>query len=526
MNQIEDSQEEMKIWQKVGFFTGPILFLLMLFFPPSFVVENGIKGAMTYDAWKVAACGLWMAIWWVTEAAPIPITSLLPIPLFYLLNVSNTAPKTANETLREIGKPELSKYFSEQILAPYADPVIYLFLGGFILAIGMEKWNLHRRVALSIIKVVGTKPSQILLGFLIATAFISMWASNASTTIMMLPIAITVLDLLKSKVSEADQKNIENFGVALMLSIAYGASIGGLGTLIGTPPNAVMKAFFDKSGLESINFANWMVFGVTLIIISIPVTFILLTKIIFPVKLGAIDGAEEIIEVEIKRLGKFTLAEGLTAFVIVSTALAWILRGTYESNLYVKNNLKDGIIAMTGGILLFLIPVNWKKKIFLLEWSDMKAIPWDVLLLFGGGLSLAGAVDRSGLSDWMGIQTKIILEGETNIILVVFVVTAIVLFLTEFTSNTATITLFLPIGLGIAKALEVDPRLILIPATVASSCAFMLPVGTPPNAIVFSSGYVKIPQMAKAGFWMNVFFVFLITFLIFTLGVKVFSIQY
>ena len=526
MNEQNNTIEEMKIWQKVGFFAGPILFLLMLFFPPSFVLESGAKGVMTLDAWKVAACAIWMAIWWVTEAVPIPVTSLLPIPLFYLLNVSNAAPKAATETLKEIGKPELSKYFSEQIFAPYADPIIYLFLGGFIMAIGMEKWNLHKRIALNIIKIVGSKPSQILLGFLIATAFISMWASNASTTIMMLPIAITVLELLKSKVAESEKQNIENFGVALMLSIAYGASIGGLGTLIGTPPNAIMKAFFDKNGLDSINFANWLVFGVTIIVISIPVTFILLTKIIFPVRLSAIEGADEIIKVELEKLGKFTLAEGLTGFVIISTALACVLRGTYESNLYVKNNLKDGIIAMTGGILLFLIPINWKRKIFLLEWSDMKAIPWDVLLLFGGGLSLAGAVDRSGLSDWMGVQTKIALQGQTNIILVVFIVTAIVLFLTEFTSNTATITLFLPIGLGIANALSVDPRLILIPATIASSCAFMLPVGTPPNAIVFSSGYLKIPQMAKAGFGMNIFFVFLITFLIFTLGVRVFSIPF
>ncbi|MBK8397413.1 MAG: DASS family sodium-coupled anion symporter [Leptospiraceae bacterium] len=515
----------MQIWQKIGFFLGPCLFFLMLVFPPSFVVESG-KNLMTFEAWKVAACALWMAIWWVTEAVPIPVTSLLPIPLFYLLNISNSVPKTASESLIEIGKPELKKYFSEQILAPYADPVIYLFLGGFILAIGMEKWNLHKRVALNIIKLVGTRPSQILLGFLISTAFISMWASNASTTIMMLPIAITVLDLLKSKVPDSEKNAMENFGVSLMLSIAYGASIGGLGTLIGTPPNAVMKAFFDKNGLDSITFANWLVFGVSLILISIPVTFVVLTKIIYPVKLSPIEGAKEIIKFEVDKLGKFTLAEGLTALVIVSTALAWILRGLYENNLYVKNNLKDGIIAMTGGILLFLIPVNWKKKVFLLDWSDMKAIPWDVLLLFGGGLSLAGAVDRSGLSDWMGVQTKLILEGQTNIILVVFTVTAIVLFLTEFTSNTATITLFLPIGLSIAKALDIDPRLILIPATVASSCAFMLPVGTPPNAIVFSSGYIKIPQMAKAGFWMNIFFVFLITVLTFTVGLKVFSISY
>ncbi|HMV41392.1 MAG TPA: DASS family sodium-coupled anion symporter [Leptospiraceae bacterium] len=516
-------KEELKIWQKIGFFLGPFIFFSMLFFTPSSITETGSKGSLTLEGWKVAACGIWMAIWWVTESVPIPITSLLPIPLFFLLNISNTVPKSVSEGLKENG---VNKFFSEQILAPYADPIIYLFLGGFILAIGMEKWNLHKRIALNIIKIVGTKPSQIILGFLIATAFISMWASNASTTIMMLPIAITVLELLKSKLPSSEKHNIENFGVALMLSIAFGASIGGLGTLIGTPPNAVMKAFFDKNGLDSINFSNWMIFGVSLIVISIPFTFILLTKIIYPIKLAAIEGTDEIIETELKNLGKFSLAEALTALVIVATAMTWIFRGAYESNhLYIKNNLKDGVIAMTGGISLFLIPVNWKEKKFLLEWSDMKAIPWDVLLLFGGGLSLAGAVDRSGLSDWIGAQTKSLLEGETNIYLVVFVVTTMVMFLTEFTSNTATITLFLPIGLGIAKALSIDPRLILIPATIASSCAFMLPVGTPPNAIVFSSGYLKIPQMAKAGFWVNVFFAFLICILIFTLGVKVFKIS-
>lgn len=505
---IHEKTEERKIWQKIGFYLGPVLFLIMFFFQPSNVIEGGGKGTMTPEAWKVASCAVWMAIWWVTEAVPIPITSLLPIPLFFLLNVSNSTPKS-----------------TQDILAPYADPVIYLFLGGFILAIGMEKWNLHKRVALNIIRVIGTKPSQILLGFIVATAFISMWASNASTTIMMLPIAITVIDLIKSKTDESHKKQIENFAIAMMLCIAYGASIGGLGTLIGTPPNALMKAFFDKNGIDSINFANWLYFGITLLFIAIPLTYFIIVKLVYPVKLDEIPGTKEIIEEEIRKLGKMTRAEALTLSVIVLTASAWIFRGAYEHVPYIKNNLKDGVIAMTGGLALFIIPVDWRKNKFLLGWSDMKAIPWDVLLLFGGGLSLAGAVDRSGLSLWMGDWTKGFLEGQTNIILIVFVITAIVLFLTEFTSNTATITLFLPIGFGIAKALDVDPRIILIPATIASSCAFMLPVGTPPNAIVFSSGYVKIPQMAKAGIWMNILFVFIITTLVFTLGVRIFDIQ-
>jgi sodium-dependent dicarboxylate transporter 2/3/5 len=506
-NDLEEITEKRKIWQTIGFYLGPIIFLLMFFMQPSIVMEKGPSGTMSLEAWKVAACAVWMAIWWVTEAVPIPITSLLPIPLFFLLNVSNSTPTSKND-----------------ILSPYADPVIYLFLGGFMLAIGMEKWNLHRRLALNIIRIVGTKPSQILLGFLIATSFISMWASNASTTIMMLPIAITVLELIKSKVEDPTHKNIENFGVALMLCIAYGASIGGLGTLIGTPPNAIMKAFFDKNGIESVNFANWMYFGVTLIVIAIPLTYLLITKIIYPVQLDHIPGTKEIIDEEHRKLGKISLAEILVMSVIIITSSAWVLRGAYEDIPFIKNNLKDGVIAMTGGLLLFLIPVDWKKNKFLLSWHDMRSIPWDVLLLFGGGLSLAGAVDRSGLSDWMGAWTRGILQGQSNIYLIVFVVTAIVLFLTEFTSNTATITLFLPIGFGIAKALDVDPRIILIPATIASSCAFMLPVGTPPNAIVFSSGYVKIPQMAKAGIWMNILFVFIITILVFTIGVKIFGI--
>ncbi len=499
--------EERKIWQKLGFYLGPITFVCMLLAEPSFVVENGPKGTMSMEAWKVACSAAWMAIWWVTESVPIPITSLLPIPLFFLLNVSNSTPKS-----------------NQDILSPYADPIIYLFLGGFMLAIGMEKWNLHKRIALNIIKIIGTQPSQILFGFLVATALISMWASNASTAIMMLPIAVTIQDLLKDKVSSDKQKDLQNFETALLLCIAYGASIGGLGTLIGTPPNAILKAFVDKNQLGSLNFSNWILFGSSLILVSLPIVYVLITKIVYPVRIGKIAGMEKLIEKELQKLGKMTRPEMITLLVILLTALVWILRGAYEHLPYIKNNLKDGVVAMAGGLSLFLIPVDWKRNKFLLEWSDMKLLPWDVLLLFGGGLSLAAAVDRSGLSVWMGDSTKEMLSGEHNIYLIVFAVTAIVLFLTEFTSNTATITLFLPIGLGIAQAMGVDPRIILIPATVASSCAFMLPVGTAPNAIVFSSGRLKIPQMAKAGVWMNIIFVGIITFLTFIIGTKVFGI--
>jgi sodium-dependent dicarboxylate transporter 2/3/5 len=498
---------ERKIWQKVGFYLGPIAFACMLWMQPSFVVENGGKGTMSLEAWKVACSAVWMAIWWVTESVPIPITSLLPIPLFFLLNVSNSTPKS-----------------HQDILSPYADPIIYLFLGGFMLAIGMEKWNLHKRIALNIIKIIGTKPSQILLGFLVATALISMWASNASTAIMMLPIAITIQDLLKDKVSRDKEKDLQNFETGLLLCIAYGASIGGLGTLIGTPPNAILKAFIDKNQLGSLNFANWILFGSVLILVSIPIVYVLITKIVYPVRMGIIPGTKELIETELDKLGKIAKPEIYTLIVIISTAFVWIFRGAYENLPFIKNNLKDGVVAMTGGLLLFTIPVDWKRNKFLLDWSDMKLLPWDVLLLFGGGLSLASAVDRSGLSVWMGDSTKEILSGENNIYLIVFAVTAIVLFLTEFTSNTATITLFLPIGLGIAQSVGVDPRIILIPATVASSCAFMLPVGTAPNAIVFSSGRLKIPQMARVGVWMNLVFVVIISFLTFAIGTKIFGI--
>lgn len=462
-----------------GLILGPILFLLiLLFLKPEGLSPEGVA---------VLASTVWIAIWWVTEAIPIPATSLLPIILFPLTNAVTTSVVTG----------------------AYADNNIYLFMGGFMLALALEKWNLHKRIALTIISVVGTSPNALIGGFMIATAFLSMWVSNTATAMMMLPIATAVIFKMNESLKETkDPRIAENFSKALLLGVGYAASIGGLATLIGTPPNLIFATYAKEIFGVEISFAKWMLFGLPLSLVILIFCWFYLTKIAFRVNVKNIPGGLEVIREEKKALGKAGLEEKIVLTIFVATALLWVLRSFIfgEGKLF-ELALDDTIIAILAAIVLFIIPARDGKA--LLGWEDAVKLPWGILLLFGGGLAIAKGFTETGLATWLGTQLEV-LKG-APMILVVLAVTTLVIFLTEFTSNTATATMMFPIMGALAVAIDVHPYTLCIAAGLAASCAFMFPVATPPNAVVFSSGYIKMMDMAKAGLWLNIVCIFIIT---------------
>lgn len=455
--------------QNIGLLLGPILFALTLLF----VSPEG----MSREAQAVLASTLWVAVWWITEAIPIPVTSLLPIILF---------PVTGAVT--------------EGITSSYADNTIFLFLGGFIIAIAMEKWNLHLRIALGIITVVGTSTSRLVLGFMVATGFLSMWISNTATAMMMMPIAIAVITHVNDSM-KSERESANRFGKSLMLGIAYAASIGGLGTLIGTPPNMIFAGVVKEIYGIDISFATWMLFGVPFAAILLLVAWFYLIKMAFPMRIKELPGGKEIISSERKRLGNISFEEKLVLVVFLATAVAWITRSFIPFDF--MSRIDDTIIAIAAAIILFLLPSKSSKDSQLLNWKDALNIPWGILLLFGGGLAIAKGFKDSGLATWIGEQLTV-LEG-VHLVIVILCVTALVTFLTEITSNTATATMMFPIMASLALALDLHPYALMVAAAIAASCAFMLPVATPPNAIVFGSGYLKIGDMAKSGFWLSIF---------------------
>lgn len=478
------------------------------------------------DARVVAAVATLMAIWWITEAVPLAMTSLLPIVLFPLL------------TERSIG----------ETTAPYANPVIFLFLGGFLIAIAMEKWNLHRRVALLTIARVGYKPTRIVLGLMLATGFLSMWVSNTATTLMMLPIGLSVLTLVTDRFSAAKaeaalasgveqdvgggapNKDLVSFGVCLTLSIAWAATMGGLGTLLGSPPNAIVAGYAAEELGRTIGFLEWMIVGTPLGLSFILIGWLLMTRVLYRFKLDEIPGGQQMIEGEIRKLGRMSQGEKMVLAVFGSAALLWVVPGLLESvpglgeRLGLLGELDDAAIAIAAGGALFLLPGRGSREM-VLNWKDAEdGLPWGVLLLFGGGLSLAAAVAGTGLDAWLGQQVTGL--GALPILLLVAAVVTIVLFLTEITSNTATAATFIPVLGGVAVGIGADPMTLLIPAAFAATCAFMLPVGTPPNAIVFSSGTVTIAQMARGGFVLNIVGILLITLFCYALGGLAFGLRF
>jgi len=476
-----DRERTYRPLQRYGLVLGGLVFVVLLLLPAPEAL--GVAG------WRTAAVAVLMAVWWMTEAIPIPATAMIPLGLFPALGVLSPASASA----------------------PYANELIFLFMGGFLLAATMEKWGLHKRIALGIMAFVGTSPSRLVLGFMIATAFLSMWISNTATAAMMLPIAIAVGEMFRPQ----DQEGPYEFGIALMLGVAYASSIGGVATLIGTPPNAVLAgAASELLGIQ-IGFVQWMGVGVPIVVVMLPLTWLLLTRVLYPP--GALSGdASGVIAAERAGLGRASRGEKVTGVVFALTALAWVLRAektfgsvTIPGIATWVPGVADSTIAMAAAVLLFLLPVDWKKGEFALDWRTARRIPWGVLVLFGGGLSLARAMEESGLAAWIG-SVVAALEGVPGIVIVAFVATLVV-FLTEVTSNTATATMAMPVMAGAAVGLGIEPLLPMAAAALGASMAFMLPVATPPNAIVFGSGYLTIPQMSKAGFWLNWISIVLIT---------------
>lgn len=461
--------------KKIGLILGPLLFVLIkLFFHPAGLDEsaNGILAAT-----------VWIATWWITEPIAIPITALLPIILFPLSGGMSLGATTAS----------------------YGHQYIFLFLGGFILAISIEKWNLHRRIALNIIKRVGTNINSIILGFMIATAFLSMWISNTATAVMILPVGVAVISHLSDNPASIKKENII-FGKALMLAIAYSASIGGMATLIGTPPNLVLAGIVEKTYNTEITFLQWFMFGLPLSIVLLVFCWLYLTRIAFTFSQKEFPGGKQEIDSQLKKLGKISPQEKLILIIFLATAIAWITR----SFLLVKffPAIDDTIIALLCSLLLFIIP-SGKNNEALMTWNDAVALPWGILLLFGGGMALALGFETSGLAAWIGNHMTL-LEGTSILLLVLILVTA-VNFLTEITSNMATTAMLLPILVSLATVLDVHPYILLVSATLAASCAFMLPVATPPNAIVFGSGYLRIEDMVKKGFFLNIISTIIVT---------------
>lgn len=472
--------------KQVGLFLGVVLFVLMLFLPA--------PEGLSIEGWRTAAVAVLMATWWITEALPISATALVPIVLFPVLNVISISAATT----------------------PYANPLIFLFMGGFVIAVAMERWDLHRRIALNIVRYVGVKPSSIIIGFILASAFLSMWVSNTATALMMLPIALSVLKLVETEREEGKL----NFEIVLVLSIAYACNIGGMGTLIGTPPNALLAGFVNENyGLE-IGFAQWMLVGVPIMLVSLPLMYIVLTKFIYPINLDTLPGGKELISTQLAQLGSISNAEKKVAIVFVSAALLWILRPLLSGFI---PGLSDAGIAIGAAVALFIIPVDFKKGEFVLDWKDTQKLPWGVLILFGGGLSLAAAISETGLASWIGEGVGAL--GNWPVLLLVALILLLIIFLTEITSNTATTAAFLPILASIAIGLGQNPLLLAVPAALGASCAFMLPVATPPNAIVYGSGKITIPEMSKAGVWLNFLFIILLSICAFTIITYAFGIS-
>ncbi|MEM6628467.1 MAG: SLC13 family permease [Bacteroidota bacterium] len=460
--------------KKIGLILGPLLFALCkTFFHPE---------GLTPEANSVLATTLWMAAWWITEAIPISVTALLPMVLFPLTNgldIGTTA-------------------------AAYGHKYIFLYMGGFILAIAIENWNLHRRIALNTIRVIGSNQSLIVLGFMLATAGLSMWISNTATSVMMLPIAMAVISQLRDN-PLTQENETQIFGKALMLAIAYSASIGGMATKIGTPPNLVLLGTIEEMYGIEVSFYEWFRVGFPISIFLLGICWWYLTQIAFKMKDQSFPGGVKEILRLLKEMGKMKYEEKIVLSVFVGTALLWIFR-SYFQTFFPK--LDDSVIAMMSSITLFLLP-NKSRDRALITWEEAVKMPWGIILLFGGGMALAAGFKTSGLANWIGSQLSL-LQG-LEIFLTVLILVAAVNFLTEITSNLATTAMLLPILGGMALALDIHPFYLMISATLAASCAFMLPVATPPNAVVFGSGYLRIPDMVKNGIWMNLISILIIS---------------
>lgn len=454
---------------RFGFIFGLTAALIILIIPDS--------GSLPVEAKRAAAIFVWMGIWWATEAVPIAVTALIPLVFFPILGVASI----------------------ESTAAPYANKNIFLFLGGFFLSLGIKKCNLHKRIALTILKFTGTRGKSIIAGFMVSSCLLSMWIMNTSTTIMLLPIGLAIITVVKESMTELSELEKLNFQVALLLGIAYAANIGGIATLIGTAPNMALNGFMEEQYNVSISFLDWMKVGVPVSLTLLPLAWLSLTRLSFPVNFQTSEQTQATIINMRHSLGEIKTSEKRVLFIFLFTAFLWVTRGPIN-NIPGLEGLSDPGIAMLCGLALFLTPSGSTSE-NLLEWKDAeRGVPWGVLLLFGGGLSLAAAAQSTGLAAWIGGLMPVGL----SLVLLVFMFTTLIIFLTELTSNLATTATFLPIVAIIATQFGFDPILLTASIAIAASCAFMLPVATPPNAIVFGSELIKVPQMMRAGIVLNV----------------------
>lgn len=465
------------IRKRIGLVIGPILFCIVFFGSP-------FEG-LDQEANAVLASTLWIATWWLSEALPISATALLPI---VLLPLTGGAPIA-------------------QTTAAYGDKMLYLFVGGFIIAIGMQRWNLHRRIAIEIISAVGTNAQFIVLGFMLATGLLSMWISNTATTLMMVTIGTALIAEMKELTGESGKM----FFKALLLGIAFSASIGGVATLVGTPTNPIFISIANQLYEQEFSFASWLAFALPFSIVMLVFCWFVLTRLVFQLHKVDVTIGHEMLIKEKEALGKMAQEEKAIAIVFIITAILWITR-SFILNQFIPG-INDTVIAIAAALTLFIIPSKSKKGKPLLTWEEAEKLPWGVIILFGGGLSIAAAFQSSQLAEWLGLQLTGV--SELPLFLIILIVALTVNFLTEVTSNVATASIMLPVLASLAEAIGVHPFFLMIPATMAASCAFMLPIATGPNAIVFSSGELKMSDMVRAGVWLNIASSILISLLVY-----------
>lgn len=482
---------------------GPLVALLFYFIlPEQYITSAGVSETFSHAARACAAIVLWMAIWWFTEAVPIAVTSLLPIVLFPLFGVMGSS-----DTLKE-----------------YANGTIFLFLGGFLIAAGIARWHLDRRIALLTIRIVGTKPQQIILGLLLSTSFISAWVSNTATAAMMVPIALAVLKVVRSTREDLLIDRAEhNFGVCVLLAVAYGASLGGVLTLIGTPPNGIFARFVEQTYNLSVSFIDWMLIAFPIVVVMIAATQLLMTKVLFRELVSELPGGKDWVMHEYSKLGPMSRGEKIVLTVFVTAALLWcfgpVIRGIQIGDMTPFKPLSDTVIAMGAGIILFIIPVDYKRGVHALDWSSASdTVAWDVLLLFGGGLSMAAAIQKTGLADIIGAQATFL--SSLPEVAAISGLTTLTVFASEFTSNTALAATMMPLVAAVADSIGMHPEALLVATTFGASLAFMMPVGTPPNAIIFGTGRIRIAEMIRAGFCLNVCGIVVVTIIcsVFSVG--------
>lgn len=464
----------MELSKKLGLFLGPIAFLILVNLPMELVSEKG-------DA--VISVAVWMLIWWITEAVSISVTALLPLLLLPILKILPIA---------EVG-------------ANYGSPIVFLFFGGFVMALALEKVNLHRRIALNIIKLTGTTPNKVILGFMIATGSLSMWISNTASTVVMLPIALSVINLLIND-EDGFTKNDQNFALSVMLGIAFSANAGGIATVIGTPPNSVLIGLLENEYNTEISFLKWMTIGLPFSIVMIGICYLVLVKWMYPNRDLKFNASKAVIQSELEKLGPTSGKEKLVLAIFGVTVFLWIFR-TLINSIFPSLGLTDTMISIFAALALFSVPYSLKNGDFIIEWRDTSKLAWGILILFGGGLALAQGMSSSGIVDMVA---NAIAQSEISILLTASLLIFLMLFMTELMSNVALVAVLAPVVAGIAIGLDVPLLYLLIPVTIASSCAFMLPMATPPNAIVFASGHVKIAQMARVGVILNLIAVVLL----------------